>query len=90
MLGLQYTGRVLNYWRDHRPIKYREAKKEGTLDLEAQRVSRLAAEQVAELMDQGFSREQAEEYVLPETVYAPPGGLERAEMAAEALEKLEK
>lgn len=72
MLGLQYAGRVIAHWREHHPSLYRSLKAEGQVNAEAQRVSREAAEQVAALMKQGMPHHQAEELVLPETVYAPP------------------
>lgn len=73
MLGLQYAGTVIDHWKEHFPTKYRRLKAAGTVDAEAQKISRDAAQQVADLMEQGFSKHQAEEFVLPDLVYPKPG-----------------
>lgn len=70
MLGLQYAGQVIRHWKEHKPEMYRQLKKEGKVDHEAQKMSKLAANQVASLMEQGMQKHQAEEMVLRETVYA--------------------
>jgi type II secretory pathway component PulF len=46
--------------------------KDGTLNKVAQKASKEAARQIAELMEAGFPLQSAEEIVLPETILLPP------------------
>ena len=73
MLGLQYVKMWLDHTREHRPRAYREYQEAGTLNYWAQKYSRLAASQVANLMLKGLPLSQAEELVLPEVIYPKPG-----------------
>ena len=75
MLGLQYSDRVKTHWKNHFPKKYQRLKKEGMLDVEAQKVSRQASEQVANLVQKGMKDFEAEEMVLPDLVYPRPDPL---------------
>jgi uncharacterized protein YoaH (UPF0181 family) len=68
MLGLQYTRMALDHWRKWLP----EMTKDGTLNEEAQKASKQAAEQVANLMANGLQKHEAEEFVLPELILLPP------------------
>lgn len=72
MLGLQYTKMALDHWRKWLPQMTKELRAEGTLNEEAQKASKLAAEQVANLMKKGLQKHEAEEFVLPELILLPP------------------
>jgi hypothetical protein len=72
MLGLQYTTMALNHWKQWRPNMVKELRAEGSLNEEVQKASRLASEQIANLMQKGFQKHEAEEMVLPETILLPP------------------
>ena len=63
MQGLQYTTQIVDHWKEHQPQKFAELKAAGTLNREAQRVSRQAAERVADLMEAGAQKHEAEEHV---------------------------
>ena len=68
MLGLQYTGMALEHWKKWRPKAYRQMQEDGTLNETAQTASKQAARQVAELMEAGYQKHEAEEVVLRETI----------------------
>lgn len=72
MLGLQYTKLALDHWKEWRPKMVKEMRADGTLNEAAQKASKRAAEQVANLMAKGLQKHEAEEYVLPETILLPP------------------
>ncbi len=72
MLGLQYTSMALNHWKKWRPKMVKEMRAAGTLNHHVQAASKLAAEQVANLMQSGLQKHEAEEFVLPETILLPP------------------
>jgi hypothetical protein len=72
MLGLQYTQKALDHWREWRPKMYREMQADGTLNQRAQDASKEAARQVAALMEAGYQLHEAEEVVLPELILLPP------------------
>ncbi|NLP64208.1 hypothetical protein [Paraburkholderia sacchari] len=72
MLGLQYTRLALDHWRKWLPKMYREMRKDGTLNAEAQKASKEAAAQVASLMEAGYQKHEAEAVVLPEYILLPP------------------
>lgn len=72
MLGLQYTGMALDHWKKWLPKMTKEMRKDGTLNEEAQKASKQAAEQVANLMMHGLQKHEAEEFVLPELILLPP------------------
>ena len=74
MLGLQYTKMALDHWKEWRPKMVKEMRKNGTLNEEAQKASKRAADQVASLMAKGYQKHEAEEMVLPETILLPPEG----------------
>jgi hypothetical protein len=72
MLGLQYTGMALRHWKEWCPTLYRELKAAGTLNKAAQDASKNAVRQVAELMQAGARKDEAEEIVLPDSILLPP------------------
>lgn len=72
MLGTQYVRRALDHWKRWRTAMYLEMQQNGTLDAEAQRASREAANQVATLMESGMQRHEAEEMVLPDLITLAP------------------
>ena len=63
---------ALDHWKEWRPKMVKEMRKDGTLNEAAQKASKRAAEQVANLMAHGLQEHEAEEYVLPETILLPP------------------
>ena len=65
MLGLQYTTMALNHWKKWRPKMVAEMRKAGKLNQRVQEASRLASEQIANLMSKGLQLHGAEELVLP-------------------------
>ncbi len=69
MLGLQYTTRFMEHWKNHRPKNYRQMRKDGTLNEFIQTHSKEAAEQVANLMQHGFQQHEAEEMVMPDFLW---------------------
>ena len=69
---LEYTSMALNRWKKWRPKMYREMKKAGTLNQQAEDASKRAAWQVAQLMAAGAQKHEAEEFVLPELILLPP------------------
>ena len=71
MLGLQYTQKALDHWREWLPKMYKEMKADGTLNQRAQDASKEAARQVAALMEAGAHQHEAEEIVLPELILLP-------------------
>jgi Holliday junction resolvasome RuvABC DNA-binding subunit len=72
MLGLQYTQKALDHWREWRPKMYKEMQEDGTLNQRAQDASKEAARQVAALMEAGYQQHEAEEVVLPELILLKP------------------
>ncbi len=72
MLGMQYTRKALDHWKQWCPEMYRELQKSGQLNRRAQLASREAAEKVGQLVRQGLSKHEAEEFVLPELINLPP------------------
>ena len=72
VLGMQYKGLALKHWKEWRPKAYRQMQEDGTLNEAAQTASWEAARQVAELMEAGYQKHEAEEVVLPETILLPP------------------
>ena len=72
MLGLQYSEKALHHWTKWRPKMVADLRKQGLLDQEVQRASRIAAEQVALLMEGGMQKFEAEEIVLPDVILLPP------------------
>ncbi|MEX3985314.1 hypothetical protein AB4Y45_40925 [Paraburkholderia sp. EG287A] len=72
MLGLQYVRLALDHWKKWRPKEYRQMQQDGTLNEEAQKASKEAAKQVADLMQTGYQKHEAEEVVLPEYILLPP------------------
>ena len=72
MLGLQYTEMALSHWRQWRPKMVADLRKQGLLDQEVQRASKIAADQVALLMEGGMQKFEAEEIVLPDVILLPP------------------
>lgn len=72
MLGLQYTKMALDHWKQWLPKMTQELRKEGTLNETAQKASKAAADQVANLMMSGLQKHEAEEFVLPELILLPP------------------
>ncbi len=72
MLGLQYTGMALRHWQEWLPKMTAQLRQEGTLNEAAQSASKEAANQVANLMAAGFQKHEAEEMVLPETIFLQP------------------
>jgi hypothetical protein len=72
MLGLQYTQKALDHWREWRPKMYREMQADGTLNQRAQDASKEAARQVSALMEAGAHQHEAEEIVLPELILLKP------------------
>jgi hypothetical protein len=72
MLGLQYTQKALDHWREWLPKMYKEMQADGTLNQRAQDASKEAARQVAALMEEGAYQHEAEEIVLPELILLPP------------------
>jgi type II secretory pathway component PulF len=63
---------ALKHWEEWRLENYRQMQKDGTLNKVAQKASKEAARQIAELMEAGFPLQSAEEIVLPETILLPP------------------
>jgi truncated hemoglobin YjbI len=63
---------ALDHWKKWLPEMTREMRKDGTLNEEAQKASKQAAEQVANLMANGLQKHEAEEFVLPELILLPP------------------
>lgn len=72
MLGLQYTGMALRHWSQWLPKMTQELREQGQLNHEAQKASKEAARQVADLMQQGMQKHEAEEMVLPATILFKP------------------
>ena len=72
MMGLQYSERALNHWREWRPRAFQAMLKAGTLNREVQQASKEAARQVASLMESGLQLHEAEEIVLPDLILLPP------------------
>ena len=72
MLGLQYTEKALKHWEEWRPKMVREMRRKGTLNQEVQKASREAAQQVADLMEAGLQKFEAEEMVLRDLIYLTP------------------
>lgn len=72
MLGLQYSEKALNHWTKWRPKMVADLRKQGLLDQEVQRASKIAADQVALLMEGGMQKFEAEEIVLPDVILLPP------------------
>ena len=92
MLGLQYTGLALKHWKEWRPKAYRQMQEDGTLNEAAQAASKEAARQVAELMEAGYQKHEAEEVVLRETIFCrrkrtPRGTSGRRTRAVRAVRK---
>ena len=78
MLGLQYTKRFMDHWREFRPQNYQQMKADGFLNEFIQKHSQQAADEVAALMSKGLPQHQAEEMVLPEYLWPPERGGARA------------
>lgn len=72
MLGLQYVGKALRHWEQWRPKMVAEMREAGTLNAEAQKASKEAARQVAQLMQNGYQQHEAEEVVLPGYILLTP------------------
>ena len=72
MLGLQYTGMALHHWEKWLPKMTAEMRAAGTLNHEAQKASKAAARQVADLMMAGLQKHEAEEMVLPDLILLKP------------------
>lgn len=72
MLGLQYTGLALRHWAQWLPKMAEEMRAAGTLNHEAQKASKAAARQVADLMMAGMQKHEAEEMVLPDLILLKP------------------
>jgi len=72
MLGLQYTQKALDHWREWLPKMYKEMQADGTLNQRAQDASKEAARQVAALMAAGYQQHEAEEVVLLELILLKP------------------
>lgn len=72
MLGLQYTGLAIRHWSEWLPKMTQELREAGQLNHEAQMASKRAAAQVANLMQTGMQKHEAEEMVLPGTILFPP------------------
>ena len=70
--GMQYKGLALKHWKEWRPKAYRQMQEDGTLNEAAQTASWEAARQVAELMEAGYQKHEAEEVVLREIILLPP------------------
>ncbi|MCW2283985.1 hypothetical protein M2323_001598 [Rhodoblastus acidophilus] len=72
MIGHQYVATALAHWKKWLPKMTKELREAGTLNERAQKASRGAAEQVADLMARGFQKHEAEEMVLPDLILLPP------------------
>ena len=68
---LHYAASLMRHWKEHFPARYRVMKKDGTLELEANRRGAAIADQVATMERQGLTREQAEEWLRDE-IYPRP------------------
>jgi len=72
-LKLNYWGQMAQvHWKKHLPIYYKHLYKHGILEQTLQEAGENAKNMLADLMEGGMHRNEAEEIVLPQFILLPP------------------